>query len=423
MSTATPVFVGADAVRHLVDFCQGLATRPFTLVSDTHTYRALGGQIEAALKQAGLPVINIVLEGTEIIADEKYLLEVLVRTPPVDQVFVAIGSGTITDIARYVSFRTRNPFISVPTAASVDGFLSTGAPLVTNGVKDTYPAQGPLAVFADLPTLVAAPPELRAAGFGDVIGKTTALADWRLGHLLWDEPFNRDIEQRVRSAMASCFECVADIASGAEQGVRSLIDALLETGLCMLVVGDSRPASGSEHHCSHYWEMQLLKENKPAILHGSKVGYASILIAQLWDRVRTLTQDDVRRLVENTSYPEPDAAIDEMRHAYGAGAVAIQRIQEPFLTLTKTEYRELQHRIVEHWLTIRAIAETVLPASTISELLETVGAPTNWKSLGLEEQMIEPALLYGHYLRNRFTVIKLCKLLGLDVRPTSPSAQ
>jgi len=416
MSQDVHIYIGQDAVGHLVEYCRGLPTQRFTLVSDTNTYRALGERIEASLKQAGLPVINVVLEGDEVIADEKYLMQVLVQTPPGDQVFVAVGSGTITDITRYISFRTRNPFISTPSAASVDGFLSTGAPLVIRGVKDTYRAQGPLAVFADLPVLMAAPIELRAAGFADIIGKTTALADWRLGHLLWREPFNPEIERRVRHAMESCFEAVGDIANGSEQGIRDLIDGLIETGLCMLAVGDSRPASGSEHHCSHYWEMQLLKENKPAILHGAKVGYATTLIARLYDKVRNLTQDNVRRLVQDAKFPRHDMATNEIRHVYGAGAEQILKIQEPFLMMTEEEHHQLQQRIVENWQSIRDIADTVLPASTISELLNTVGAPTDWQSLGLEEHMIEPALLYGHYLRNRFTVVKLCKMLGLDVR-------
>jgi len=416
MSQDVHIYVGHDAVSRLVEYCTRLPTQRFTLISDVNTYRALGERLETALKGAGLSVTNIVLDGNEIIADERYLMYVLVQAPPGDQVFLAVGSGTITDITRYISFRTRNPFISTPTAASVDGFLSTGAPLVIKGVKDTYKAQGPLAVFADIPTLMAAPQPLRAAGFGDVIGKITALADWRLGHLLWNEPYDAEIERRVRQAMADCADAVQDIASGSERGVRLLINALLETGLCMLAVGDSRPASGSEHHCSHYWEMQLLRENKPAILHGAKVGYATLLISRLYEEIRALTKDDVRRLVRDAEYPHRETQVSEIRQAFGIGAQEVIRINGPFLDMTEQQYRQLQQDIVENWPVILNIAESVLPMSRISELLDLAGAPTNWKTLGLEEHMIEPALWYGHYLRNRFTILKLYKMLGLDMR-------
>ncbi|RPJ02331.1 MAG: sn-glycerol-1-phosphate dehydrogenase [Chloroflexi bacterium] len=414
------IYIGRDAVEHLLTYCKSLPSTRFTLVSDTNTYSALGERIEAALAGAGLAITNVILQGDEVVADEKYLMQLLIQAPTGDQVFVGIGSGTITDITRYIAFRTRNTFISAPTAASVDGFLSIGAPLVVGGIKDTYKAQGPIAAFADLDTLVAAPHRLTAAGFGDVMGKTTALADWRLGQLLWDEPFDQTIDRRVRSAMANCFEAADDIASGTERGVRYLIEALVETGLCMLDMGDSRPASGSEHHCSHYWEMQLLKANRPAILHGVKVGYATSLIAQLYDKLRNLTQDEIRRLVQDARFSGHAAEIAEIRHAYGPAAEQVLRIQEPFLKMTEEEHDHLQQRIVENWPVIQEIAQTVLPSSTILDLLHQVGAPTDWKTLGLDEAMVEPALRYGHYLRNRFTVIKLCIMLGIDVRPDIP---
>lgn len=416
MSSDTPITMDRNAVDHLRVFCQTLPGARFTLVSDSNTYAALGRRIESVLKNAGLPITNIVLTGDEIIADEKYMMQTMIQAPPGDQVFVGIGSGTITDITRYVSFRTRNPFISAPTAASVDGFMSTVAPLVIGGVKETYPAQGPIAVFADLDTLTTAPRRLSAAGFGDVLGKTTALADWRLGQLLWDEPFDPEIERRVRHAMANCCEAVDDIAGGSEQGIRYLMDALIDTGVCMLEFGDSRPASGSEHHCSHFWEMRLLMANKPAILHGQKVGYAASLIAQLYDRIRGLSQDDVRELVQRAPFAGSAAAMEEIRRVYGAAADQILRIQGPFLNLTEAQYHSLQQRIVEQWPVIRGIAQTVLPSDAIIDLLERAGAPTDWRSLGLSEEMVEPGLLYGHYLRNRFTVVKLCQMIGIDVK-------
>ena len=128
MSQNTPIYTGYDAVSRLVEYCSDSPVQQYTLVSDTNTYRALGEKLEDALKQAGLHVASIVLDGDEVIADEEYLMQVMIQAPPGEQVFIAVGSGTLTDIARYVSFRTGNTFISTPTAPSVDGFLSKGAP-------------------------------------------------------------------------------------------------------------------------------------------------------------------------------------------------------------------------------------------------------------------------------------------------------
>jgi glycerol-1-phosphate dehydrogenase [NAD(P)+] len=412
------VSIGRDALEQLLEYCRALPSHHFTIISDVNTYTALGQRVESAMKGAGLDLTNIVLTGDEVIADEKYLTQALVQSPPGDQTYLAVGSGTITDITRYISYRTRNPFISIPSAPSVDGFVSTGAPLVVGGIKETYKAQAPIAVFADLETSIAAPRELRAAGFGDMVGKLTSIADWRLGHLIWGEPYDAVIEQRVRAALDSCVGCIDEIAQSDEQGIRCLMAALIESGVCMFEFGDSRPASGSEHHCSHFWEMQLLKRHRPAILHGAKVGYATTLIARLYGWVRQLTREDAVDLLQHSRFvADRETEIEGIRRVYGPVASDVIRIQKPFLEMTDLQFEQFKQRIVDNWHEIQAVAGTVPPSERIAEVLSQAGAPTSWNELpGLEEGDIELALKYGHYLRNRFTVIKLMQVCGVDIR-------
>lgn len=414
MDHPVEIVVGHDAIERLVQFCAGLPEPRLTLVADTNTYAALGERVERALSAAGLEALPIILRGGEVAADEKRLVEVLVKAPPVPQTFLAVGSGTITDIARYISYRTGNKFVSVPTAASVDGFVSTGAPLVVGGIKDTYPSHGPYALFADLPTLMAAPRPLTAAGFGDILGKAISLADWSLGRLLWNEPYSPEIAQRTRRTLDECIQNAEEVRSGSEPGLRALLEGLIESGLCILDFGTSRPASGAEHHCSHYWEMQLLKLGRPAIFHGAKVGYAAILMSQLYAQVRALAQAEVERLAGEAPVPSREAQIEEIRAAYGESADGVIRIQQPFLALTGADVARLKQRVVEHWPAIQAVAETVPPPDALTHALETVGAPVSWRTLGLPESIVAGGPRYGHYLRNRFTILKLFGLLGLD---------
>ena len=93
----------------------------FTLLADQNIYPILGKSVEAALEQHRLDVNTIVLTGREIIADEYYIMQVLVRATREERVYLAVGSGTLTDIVRFVSHRTKSSFISIPTASSVDG--------------------------------------------------------------------------------------------------------------------------------------------------------------------------------------------------------------------------------------------------------------------------------------------------------------
>ncbi|MBN1815039.1 MAG: iron-containing alcohol dehydrogenase, partial [Anaerolineae bacterium] len=190
MKTDNPIYIGEKAILEMIRYCQEEHRDRFLLVSDENTYAVLGARVEAALKTQGWEVRTVVLSGEEVIADEEYIVQVLLAAGREEWTYVAVGSGTITDITRFCSHRTRNDFISLPAAPSVDSYTSGGAPLVVRRVKMTALAQPPVAVFADLPTLCNAPRETIASGFGDMLGKFTSLADWRLGWLLWDEPYN-----------------------------------------------------------------------------------------------------------------------------------------------------------------------------------------------------------------------------------------
>ena len=186
-----PIYIGHDAIKELVRYCEARQLEHLAVIGDSNTHAVLGERVQEALRAAGHEVTRIALTGAEVIADERYLVQALVQAPVGPCTFLAVGSGTITDITRFVSHRTGRRFIALPTAPSVDGYTSIGAPLILDGIKVTLSEQAPMALFADLETLVRAPQRLIAAGFGDLAGKLTALADWELGSLLWSEPFDQ----------------------------------------------------------------------------------------------------------------------------------------------------------------------------------------------------------------------------------------
>jgi glycerol-1-phosphate dehydrogenase [NAD(P)+] len=410
-----PIYIGTEAVEKLVEYCQQHGLHHFALVADDNTYRALGERVESALTAQGYEITSIILRGDEIIADETYLVETLIRAPLGECTFLAVGSGTLTDITRFVSHRSGRAFISLPTAPSVDGFTSVGAPLVLRGFKDTINCQAPVALFADLDTLRSAPQRLIAAGYGDMIGKLTSLADWRLGALLWDEPFDEGIYQRVASTVERTLHNTDAIGQSSAEGVRQLIDALIESGLCMLEVGNSRPASGAEHHTSHYWEMKLLQEHRPAILHGAKVGVALALVAGQYAKIRALSGQEMLDRLEGATFPERDREIDIIREGYGELADGVIAEHRAFLDMTPEQFETVKQRIANRWDEIQAAAATVPPPDEIRQYLRRAGAPATGTSLGLSDDEIKRGLQYGHYLRDRFTVMKLSRVLDVPL--------
>jgi glycerol-1-phosphate dehydrogenase [NAD(P)+] len=408
-----PIYCGEEAIARLIQYGKSRQLDRFLLICDENTRAALGWKVETALQDCGWDVRTVVLAGPEVIADEEPIVQVLFEAGAEDRMYLAVGSGTITDITRFCSHRTRNPFISLPTAPSVDGYTSIGAPLVIRRVKTTAITHPPVAVFADLQTLCEAPPDMVAAGFGDLLGKYTSLADWQLGALLWDEPYDPEIARRIQRTLESCTGSAAEVGQASAVGITRLMEGLLESGLCMLDFGETRPASGSEHHISHFWEMKLLQEHRPAILHGAKVGVGTVLAAWRYETIRNLTQEDVADRLATVSLPGWDDESASIRAAYGAPAGQVIASHRPFHQALEARFDTLKQRIKGHWREVQGIAAGVPPAQEIIDLLEQVGGPTEPWALGLSEDEKQQALGFSHYLRNRFTVSVLGRILGL----------
>ncbi|EES73796.1 putative sn-glycerol-1-phosphate dehydrogenase, partial [Paenibacillus sp. oral taxon 786 str. D14] len=265
-------------IRKVAPYLREQGYRHVLLVADDHTYAAAGEQLMGLLEAEGVNTRVVLIQPDaqgDVVADEIAIVQLLLEIRPDEtDVLLAVGSGTIHDIVRFAAHKTGKPFVSVPTAPSVDGFTSAGAPLIVRGVKKTVPAVPPVAIFADLDILMAAPQRLVAAGFGDMLGKYTSLFDWKFSRLTAGEPYDEQAAAITERALRSCVSHAEAIGARTEEGIRALMTALIESGIAMLLFGQSHPASGAEHHLSHYWEMEYLRQGRRALLHGAKVGVA-----------------------------------------------------------------------------------------------------------------------------------------------------
>jgi len=413
MQSPFPVHIGPNAIAALIDYVRQNRLRRFLMVADHNTYDALGRRAQEALSSAGCDVAVVLLNGDEVVADESHLVQVLLQAEERNRTYIAVGSGTITDITRFVSHRTGVRFISLPTAPSVDGFASVNAPLVINRFKRTFGAQAPMALFADLPTLCSAPRPMIAAGFGDILGKYTALADWRLGNLLWGEPYDPETATRSRQALDDCVAQVDSIAEASEAGIHTLMEGLITSGLSILAFGRSHPASGAEHHLSHFWEMLLLRQGRPAILHGAKVGVGCILVARRYEQIRQMGAAEARRRLAKSRPPNLKTEAERIRSVYGPVADQVIDHHRAFLDIPLDRHASLVNTIEARWDDIHALAATVPSPTRLYDLLQRVGGPTTVRTLGLTDKEGRLAEQHAHYLRPRFTVMKLARMLGM----------
>jgi len=376
------------AARRLVDFVRRSGYRNIVLATDALCLKAAGQAVLPGLEQAGIAFSTVLIQPNatgDVVADEASVVQVLlaIQRQPADAC-VAIGSGTVHDIVRYAAYTSRIPFLSVPTAPSVDGFTSKGAPLIIRGEKLTIPAIGPAAIFADLDILAAAPAPLIAAGFGDMLGKYTSLFDWRFGSLTAGEPFDPFVYAMTESALMTCVNNADEIGRRTPDGVAILMRALIESGIAMLIFGQSHPASGAEHHLSHYWEMDIIRTGRRQLLHGAKVGVACAIIADLYKRV---TEEGLPRTRAN-----PDAA---SQAAYEAA--------------------------IAQWPAIRQMIAALPDGQTIRSLLRAVHGPADIAELGIDPSLGDRALQEADNVRPGRTT--LLRVRNTAIRNANPAEE
>ncbi|HOE37911.1 MAG TPA: iron-containing alcohol dehydrogenase family protein, partial [Kiritimatiellia bacterium] len=209
----------------------------------------------------------------------EYFPQISART----RAIIGFGGGKALDVAKYVAFLTRLPYLAVPTSLSNDGFCSPQSSLTLEGRRKSLPSAMPFGVVIDTEVCLAAPDILWHAGVGDLVAKLTAVADWKLafhavGTLVDDFA--------ALLSDASVFQFIARPTHDLE-GVRLLGTALMLNGIAMAVCGSSRPASGSEHLISH--ALDSLSE-RPR-MHGLQVGVATYLISLLQKQNSTTIAD------------------------------------------------------------------------------------------------------------------------------------
>ena len=408
------IYINFDraAPDRLIEYAAERGLTAFTLVADKNTFAALGRRVEVALRAAGLAVEAIVLPGDEVVPDEGRIVHILMRAP-VQTCYLAVGSGVITDLTRFVSYHTRNRFISLPTAPSMDGYATSSNALTIGGLKQSIAGQAPEAIFCDIDTLAAAPRPLIAAGLGDTLAKFTSVNDLRLGHLLWDERWDEAIGQRMEDLAHAALARADEIARADADAVALLTRSLLDSGLEMAAFGSSAPGGGSEHHISHCWEMRMLQAGQPALLHGLKVGVGTVIAAGWYARLREMSRDEAARRLAGASLPDPEATEEIIRRVYGPVADQIIAQQAQFIRLSPERWSALKQRILDRWDEVQAVAARVPAPEAIAAALRSAGGPATAQELGLSEVEAGLAADYGHFTRPRFTIAKLRLLLGL----------
>ena len=395
--------------------------RAAIVVADERTMAVAGYAAEASLRASGVRVLDaVVLPGDpELYADYDNVSTVRDLLASVDAVPVAVGAGTLNDIVKRASGELGNRYLVVATAASMDGYTAFGSSIARDGLKQTLSCPAPAGCVADVAVMAAAPQVMTASGYGDLLGKVPAGADWILADALGVEAVNDAVWEQVQGPLKHSLSRPAEAAAGDLEAVGDLAEGLLMSGLAMQAYQSSRPASGAEHQFSHLWEMEGhgVDVTPRRLSHGFKVGLGSVAVAALYE---ALLRRDLGAL-------DVDAAVAAWPDRARAREIVVEshpgiepELLDQFIDLTLAKWipadqlRVRLESLKRLWPELsRRLAEQLEPAGRLQEQLRAVGAPAHPDDIDLGWDRFRETYARSRMIRSRYTVLDLVLETGL----------
>ena len=409
--------IGTGLLARLPEIFRGqFGDRPAGIVADGNTFAAAGRAVQAAFEEAGHRTVKpFIFEDPKLYAEYKYVEQLQPWADAHDAIPIAVGSGTINDLTKLVAHRAGRPYLAVATAASMDGYTAFGSSITYKGSKQTFDCPAPQAVVADLDVVRAAPPELGAAGYGDLLAKVTAGADWIVADALGIEPIDATAWELVQVPLRDALADPAGVRAGDVAAVGKLTEGLMMGGFAMQWTKTSRPASGAEHQFSHLWDMQNHTHEGKSPSHGFKVAVGTLAVAEMYQCLMGMPLDqlDIDRAVE--AWPSPEEVEGTIGELLGDGELAEKaRVEMAAKAITPGVLRGRLETLRRVWPALRERLRAHLPAvEDLRAMLAAVGAPTAPEEIGISRERLRASYRQAYSIRRRFTVLDLAAQAGV----------
>ena len=366
------------------------------VVADANTYGTCGSTVEALL--GGKRDHSLIFPGdTLLIPNEAAIAAVQVQLRPETDLILGIGSGVIQDLCKYVSFEAGLPYQIIATAPSMDGYASKGAAMIIGNMKITCNTHVPEAILGDLDVLKNAPMEMIQSGYGDILGKFSCLNDWKLSAVVRGEYFCQTIYDMIDDMLMRVKDLGPALLRRDPDAIGNLMEALVGVGIAMAFVGSSRPASGSEHHLSHFFEVTGLLNREYYFMHGIDVAYSAVYTQQLREELLHLTQPVSRGGHDRVRWEQ------EIHRIYTDAAAGVIELQD------KQGWYE-QNRLpvyAEKWDEIISVLREVPSSETLNAYLNSVGLDIQSFETTYRKNKIQDAIWYAKDLKDRYSVLWL----------------
>ncbi len=364
------------------------------VIADNNTYPLCGDKLTAHLGKRLEGKLVIYREGV-LVPDERAIAEANEAITDKTDLIIGIGSGVIQDLCKYVSFEHGIDYFIVATASSMDGYASVGAAMIIGNMKVTYNAHVPTAIICDTAIMKDAPMEMIQSGYGDILGKYSCLNDWKLSHVVNGEYYCDYVADLTYEMLNNVKDLGPALLARDAQAIGMLTEALIGVGIAMAYVGNSRPASGSEHHMAHYFEIVGLTKDQPYFAHGIDVVYSTVYTQKLREKLMSLDAPRAYSLHDPIKWEE------NIRRIYTTAADGVIALQN------KLGWYDIDRNTtyLEKWGEIKEVLSEVPSSDKLEQYIASVGLDISAFKKEYGEQKINDALLYAKDLKDRYSVL------------------
>ncbi|MEM9220970.1 MAG: iron-containing alcohol dehydrogenase [Pseudomonadota bacterium] len=374
-----------------------------TVVHDPFTRKALGSRVLDALKADGGSVEEFVWANPRCTTDGVHELS---EATAGAEALVAVGSGTVSDSAKYATYLDGREY-SVFATSPMNAYTTPTASVSSGGMKTSITCHSAKGVFFDLEVLGKCPQRLVSAAFADVICRTTAQCDWLLSHLLFETAYV-DVPYKLMAVDEDrMIKCAAAIRAGDPQALATLTRVSALMGLSTSFTGTTHVGSMAEHMISHSIDMFASDHDgaHPGTSHGEQVGVATLTMSRLQN---TLLRQDTAPRVNPTDVPQPRLA-----ETYGAKMAQTMVDATAKKALNEEGAERLSARLDETWDELRKeLLGVTRPAEEIEAAMEEAGCQRTGRDLGLSPAFYRQAVRDARFIRDRYSFLDLADDAG-----------
>jgi len=377
--------------------------RKILILADDITYEAAGKRCAEILSgEYEVSSLTLSPKGSKrVYAEEKYLPEIFEQLQG-KSALLTVGTGSITDMGKYVADELSIPVVAFPTAPSMNAYTSGVSALLLKGIKQTLPVRPAIGVLTDLDLVSQAPLDLIKAGFADSLAKSFANADWKICSLLTGEDFCPLPLKITTQAENKYIDRGDELLQRKEEVISYLMDGLNAGGFSMVIAGKTSPASGGEHLISHFLDMVAHQQGRESFSwHGLQVGIGIMISACIYKRLKDFSPEQVEKRLSrrHIDYEEESKDVFFNEQAFS------EKI--PIL-------RNLPQNLPPLWEEIKEQAfSLVYSLKQIREYLGKAECPLCFEEIGVNRELARRVVINSRYIRGRLTVLDIAAELGI----------